>query len=119
MEWSITYYNEKIQQDILSLPESLLAQYFRLTDTMKIHGPNIGKGKTKKIQGIPEDLFELRLKGNTGIARVMFCTLVGNEIKMLHSFIKKTDKTPKREINTALAQLKEVQRNVDARTTKS
>ena len=55
-----------------------------------------------------EGLFELRLKGAEGIARVFFCTLVGRRIVMLHSFIKKTDKTPPRERRIAETRLKEV-----------
>ncbi len=53
-------------------------------------------------------LFELRLNGVEGIARVFFCTLVGKRIVMLHSFIKKSDKTPPREREIAEARLKEV-----------
>ena len=44
-------------------------------------------------------LFELRLKSQEGIARVMYCTLVGKRIVMLHSFVKKTQKTPKQDLN--------------------
>jgi phage-related protein len=53
-------------------------------------------------------LFELRLKGAEGIARVFFCTLVGKRIVMLHSFIKKSDKTLLREREMAEVRLKEV-----------
>ena len=55
-----------------------------------------------------DGLFELRLKGAEGIGRVFFCTLVGKRIVMLHSFIKKSDKTPLREREIAEARLKEV-----------
>jgi phage-related protein len=50
----------------------------------------------------------LRLKGAQGIARVFFCTLIAKRIIMLHSFIKKSDKTPLREREIAEARLKEV-----------
>ena len=55
-----------------------------------------------------DGLFELGLKGAEGIARVFFCTLVGRRMIMLHSFIKKTPKTPKREIKVAQTRMKEV-----------
>ncbi|MFY0068381.1 type II toxin-antitoxin system RelE/ParE family toxin [Acinetobacter baumannii] len=51
---------------------------------------------------------ELRLKSQEGIARVMYCTLVGKRIVMLHSFVKKTQKTPKQDLNLALDRMKEV-----------
>jgi phage-related protein len=53
-------------------------------------------------------LFELRLKGAEGIARVFFCTLIGRRIVMLHSFVKKARKTPLREIEIARKRMKEV-----------
>ena len=68
-------------------------------------GPNLGEPHTKAFG---DGLFELRLKGTEGIARVFFCTLVGRRIVMLHSFIKKTNKTPQRELETAESRLKEL-----------
>jgi phage-related protein len=58
-----------------------------------------------------DGLFELRLKGAEGIARVFYCTLVGQKIVMLHSFIKKTQKTPRSELAIALQRMKEVKQN--------
>lgn len=57
-------------------------------------GPNLGEPHTKAFG---DGLFELRLKGAEGIARVFFCTLVGKRIVMLHSFVKKSERTPLRE----------------------
>jgi phage-related protein len=51
---------------------------------------------------------ELRLKAAEGIARVFYCTMVGKKIVMLHQFIKKTDKTPTRELAIARKRMKEV-----------
>lgn len=70
-------------------------------------GPNLGEPHTKAFG---DGLFELRLKGAEGIARVFFCTLVGKRIVMLHSFIKKSDRTPLRERETAETRMKEVKR---------
>ena len=55
-------------------------------------------------------LFELRIKGIEGIARVFFCTMVKQEIVMLHSFIKKTQKTPERELKVAKLRMKELKK---------
>lgn len=54
-----------------------------------------------------EGLFELRLKASEGIARVIYCTLVGRRIVMLHQFIKKSEKTPRRELDIAKRRMKE------------
>jgi phage-related protein len=68
-------------------------------------GPNLGEPHTKAFGN---GLFELRLRGKEGIARVFFCALVEKRIVMLHGFIKKTEKTPLQEIRIAEVRMKEV-----------
>ena len=55
-----------------------------------------------------EGLFELRLKGAEGTARVFYCTPIGKRLVMLHSFIKKSDRTPKRELEIAHQRMKKI-----------
>ena len=105
MEYTITYYSETVQEEILALPDTLAARYVVLTRRMVALGPNLGEPHTKAFG---DGLFELRLNGAEGIARVFFCTLVGRRVVMLHSFIKKTAKTPLREREIAESRLKEV-----------
>jgi phage-related protein len=54
-------------------------------------------------------LWEMRIKGRSGIARAVYVTAVGKRIVVVHVFEKKTQKTPRREIATALKRAKEVQ----------
>ncbi len=53
-------------------------------------------------------LFEVRAKGREGIGRAFYCTVTGQRILILHAFIKKSEQTPARELETARARLKEV-----------
>lgn len=108
MKWVIKYYSEKLENEILKLPSGLLARYLRITDLLTEFGANLGLPHTKKIE---KELFELRVKGKEGIARVFFCTKVGRKIIMLHSFIKKSQKTPKKELEIARKRKKEVLNN--------
>ena len=55
-----------------------------------------------------DGLFEIRAKGKEGIGRSLFCTIKDREIIILHSFIKKFQKTPKKEIDLARKRMKEV-----------
>lgn len=107
MDYTITYYSEDVQKQILNLPDALAARYIVLTRRMISLGPNLGEPHTKAFGG---GLFELRLKGAEGIARVFFCTLIGRRIVMLHSFIKKSDKTPPYDRVIAEARMKEIKR---------
>ncbi|HEX7388192.1 MAG TPA: type II toxin-antitoxin system RelE/ParE family toxin [Castellaniella sp.] len=106
MSYTIHYYSEDVEAKVLALPKTLLARYFNLTDRMITAGANLGEPHTKAFGG---GLFELRLKGAEGIARVFYCTRVGRRIVMLHCFVKKTDKTPPAERHIAEARLKEIQ----------
>ncbi|MDO8774046.1 MAG: type II toxin-antitoxin system RelE/ParE family toxin [Burkholderiaceae bacterium] len=107
MDYKISYYNEALQEEIFELPTTLVTRYLMLTRRMVALGPNLGEPHTKAFGN---SLFELRLKGAEGIARVFYCTLVGKRIVMLHSFVKKSERTPKRERETAETRLKEVKR---------
>ena len=105
MKYEIKYYSGKVQEDILALPKTLRAKYLLCANVMKEHGANIGRQYTASFG---DGLFELRLKGAEGIGRVFFCYAVGNDIVMLHSFIKKTQKTPQKEKDIAVKRMKEI-----------
>lgn len=105
MSYTIDYYSETAQGEVLALPATLLARYFCLTDRMEEYGANLGYPHT---EAFGDGLFELRLKGAEGIARIFYCTLIGKRIVMLHSFVKKTPKTPPKERRIAEARMKEI-----------
>jgi len=66
------------------------------------------EGYAGHTKAMGRGLFELRLKGAEGIARVFYCTLIGKRIVMLHSFVKKSQRTPKQELEIAQSRLKEI-----------
>ncbi len=103
-EYTITYFSDPVAEAILSLPDTLAARYVVLTRRMVALGPDLGEPHTKALGG---GLFELRLKGAAGIARVFFCTAADRRIVMLHSFIKRSARTPRREMILARRRLKE------------
>ena len=110
MTWEIGYHDEKLQDSVLALPSGLLARYLHLTDRMAEYGPDLGMPHTRAMGS---GLFELRLKSQEGISRVFYCTLVKRRIVMLHQFVKKTDKTPPKELAIARKRMKEW-KDVDA-----
>lgn len=96
-----------MQGEILGLPAGFLARYLRYTDRMEEYGPDLEMPHTRAMG---DGLFELRLKAAEGISRVFFCTMVGKKIVILHQFIKKTDKTPRKELGIAKQRMKEVKK---------
>jgi phage-related protein len=107
MPWEIDYYSEEVRLEIQALPVSIRASYIRLTELLEEFGLDLRMPHSRSIGG---GLFELRPRGREGIARIFYCMKVGRRIIILHSFFKKTEKTPKRELEIARSRQKEVSR---------
>lgn len=89
----------------MELPAGFLARYYQVCGKNGTYGPDLGMPHTRAMG---DSVFELRLKSAEGIARVFYCALVGKRVVMLHHFIKKTDKTPARELRIARTRKKEI-----------
>ncbi len=111
MDWDIVYYGADVQEAILAFPPGLQARYIHLTERLLTFGSDLGMPHTRAMG---KGLFELRLKSKEGIGRVFFCNRPGRRIMMLHSFVKKSAKTPTKELKVARERMNEVQANDDA-----
>lgn len=60
------------------------------------------------VKHLQNKLWEIRLKDKDGIGRVIYVLASKSRIVLLHAFIKKTQKTPVKAIETALKRMKEV-----------
>jgi phage-related protein len=70
----------------------------------------VGKPKCSPISGV-KGLYEVRSNISSGrIARVFF-VIIGNQMVLLHGFVKKTQKTPDKELKLSIARMKEVQKH--------
>ena len=103
--WTVTFYSQRVEDEILTLPAGILARFLRYAERMESYGPDLGMPHTRAMGG---GIFELRIKAAEGIARVFYCTVVGRRVVFLHQFVKKTDKTPSRELDVARRRMKEV-----------
>lgn len=48
MDYSIEYFSEAVQEEILSPPDTLAARYIVLTRRMVVLGPNLGEPHTPR-----------------------------------------------------------------------
>ncbi|WP_446901039.1 type II toxin-antitoxin system RelE/ParE family toxin [Burkholderia sp. YIM B11467] len=103
--YEIRFFSEHVEAGVFALPKTLTARFFALADRMEQYGPNLGEPHTRPMG---DGLYEMRLKGLEGIARVFYCAVVDRRIVMLHCFVKKTQKTPQKELDTARRRLKEI-----------
>jgi len=103
--WSVSFFNLRVQQEIETWPVGVYADFLRLIELLQDHGVDL---RMPHRRALGKGLFELRCKGSEGIGRALYCTLVGQEIVILHSFIKKTQETPPADLAVAHKRLKEV-----------
>lgn len=105
MKWRITFYNEKVKFQALAFPAGILAKFLHVIGLVEEFGPHIGLPYTRSMGS---GLFEVRARGKEGIGRALYCALPGRELMVLNAFIKKSRKTPQKELELARKRMKEV-----------
>jgi phage-related protein len=104
--WSFVFVNAEAQAELDALPADTRASFERITRLVqavgleRVHEPYI-----KHIEG---RIWEMRLRGRDGIARALYVTATGRRVVILRTFTKKTQKTPRREIEMARKRAEEV-----------
>jgi len=111
MKFEIQFYKKSnknpIIDFILSLDENTQLDIFALLKRMEDDPFTLGS-MSKKIKGV-KNLFELRVKGKNIIIRLFYCYKKNKIIIILHGFIKKTQKTPNKELQIAIKRKKEIE----------
>ena len=104
MTWKIDFY-QGVEEAVLQMPPKIQARMLRLLDLIEEHGANLGEPHTATLGG---GLFEIRAKAKEGIGRGLFCYMKGKHVVVLHAFIKKSQKTPKQDLDLAKQRMTEV-----------
>jgi len=106
MSWQVEFLNKVAQAEVDELPVDIRARFARIVGLIESHGlERVGEPHVKHLEG---KLWEMRMKGRDGIARSLYVTATGKRVVVLRSFVKKTQKTPRREIELALDRAKEL-----------
>ena len=108
--WAVLFTLEA-EQEFKALPADMQARGLRVIDLLENRGPQqVREPYVKPLEG---KLWEIRLKGRAGIARALYFAQVGRRLCVVRVFVKKTQKTPRAEIELALRRIAEVERNED------
>jgi phage-related protein len=103
--WHIDVAGPSVEAEILGLPPDMQARLLRILDLVQSWGPlRVGMPYTRPLM---KKLWEIRLGGRDGIARVIYIAAAGRRIVLLHAFAKKTRTTPAAAIDTALRRARE------------
>jgi len=84
------------------------ARLARMIDIIQTHG--LRDVPRDWIKSLGDKLWELRITGRDGIARALYVTETGQRLVIVRIFVKKTQKTPDKELNLAITRMKEVKR---------
>lgn len=100
-----------IQDFLYSLSPKLRSKAFSDIELLKNMGNELTEPYVKSIKGNKnKGLYELRIKFSNDIARIFYFTCHNNKYVLLHGFVKKTMKTPEREIERARDYMNEYKR---------
>jgi phage-related protein len=105
MAWTIEPPDERVKAEIRGLPEDMQARYIRIANLLTEFGPQ--RVGMPYVRPLGNKLWEMRLKGKAGIGRILYVALPGQRLMLLHAFIKKTQETPRRALELAMARLEE------------
>lgn len=106
MRWAVETLDQRVDREIAELPDGLRARIIRLMELVELKGPQaLHAPHARHLDG---PLWELRAKAEEGIARGIYVAVTGQRVIILHVFVKKSEKTPRRALSLALDRLKEV-----------
>jgi phage-related protein len=106
MTWTVGFLDARVEAEMEAQPQDIRARFDRLRELIVGHG--IAHLPPKYVKHIERRLWELRMKGKDGIARALYVTATGQRVVIVRVFTKKTQKTPRREIQLALKRAEEV-----------
>ena len=93
----------------MSLPAATVAEVQHAV-LMLAEGAILSMPLSRPMTGIHPGLHELRFRNAAGQVRIIYYLKKGDAIYLVHAFRKKTQKTPKREIDLALKRINELNR---------
>ncbi|MBI4273424.1 MAG: type II toxin-antitoxin system RelE/ParE family toxin [Rhizobiales bacterium] len=106
MHWAFQTLNAVVDEEIRALPSDMQARFLRFAEIIQQVGLEaLPREAVKHLEG---KLWELRMIGRDGIARAIYVTAAGRRVVVVRVFIKKSQKTPPRELEIARQRAKEV-----------
>lgn len=106
MTWLVEFMDERVEAELLALPKDMQARFLHIAELLQEFGPqHVGM---PHIRPLGNKLWEIRLSGKSGIGRAIYMAMRERRLVVLHVFVKKTQKTPPRAIELALARAKEI-----------
>lgn len=102
-EFEIVFYDkpdgsEPVKEFLMSVDLKMRAKIFRTIDLLAENGTALRMPYSEHLE---DGIFEIRVKSGSDISRVLYFFVIGRKIVLTNGFVKKTQKTPKNEIELA------------------
>lgn len=107
MEWKVEFYqresgNIPVMDFLLSLSPKMRAKAYSEIELLKEHGIYLKEPYVKPIKGEQyKGIYELRIKLGSDASRIFYFTYHRDTSVLLNGFLKKTNKTPKADLEKA------------------
>jgi phage-related protein len=105
-QWSFTFASETVKAELDALPADMRAYFERIVRLVQAVG--LERVHEPYLKHLDDEIWEMRLHRRSGIARALYLTASGRRAVILRVFVKKTPKTPQREIKLAQQRAREV-----------
>ncbi len=100
--WTVELHPQA-EPELDKLPMDMQARFFRIAEMLEEFGPHqVGLPHVRPLEG---KLWEMRMQGRDGISRAVYAAMHGRRLLVLHVFVKKTQATPRKALDTARARL--------------
>ncbi len=104
--WLSVIFYDPARKEILTWPAEIKKDLGSILTKLQKR-ESVGEPDTKSMKSVASGCFEIRLKGADGIYRAFYILKTEVGILVFHSFKKKSQKTPQKEIDTGKTRLKE------------
>ena len=106
LSWTVEVLNAVVEKELDDLPADMRARFVHVSELIVAFGLNrVGAPHVRHLTG---PLWEMRLGGRDGISRALYVAVRDRRVVVVRVFLKKTQKTPRREIDLALRRAREV-----------
>ena len=102
--WSVETLNATVDRELGTLSVDMRARFARIL-IVAVGLERVGAPHVRHLTG---PLWEMRMSGRNGISRALYVTAGERRVVVVRAFLKKTQKTPRREIDLALQRAREV-----------
>ena len=106
MAWTVETLNKTVDAELRALPRDMRARFARICELIAEFG--LERMDVPHVRHLTGRLWEMRMSGRDGTSRALYVTARDRRVVVVRAFLKKTRRTPKREIELALRRAGEV-----------